>query len=252
MAKRKKKKTPVNKTSKQTPKATPKPSQTSAKTRRERQRQAQQKALRQRQFTIISIVSVLLLSFVAFAVYRNSTVAKVENTAEEVDPNNRIGSVNAPIEIVEFADFGCPACRQYHNLGIKDQLFAEFGEQISFTFRHFPVITQWSPKAAEAGQCASEQGQFWEYHDYIYERTPQNAIQVNQLKDYAALLGLDSAQFNTCLDSGQYANYVARDLQAAQLGGARGTPTFFVNGEQVTPDFDSMAGAIRQILEEQG
>lgn len=234
------------------PKQTKTNTHKSAKSRQERQRRAKKDTARKQQFIILGIVAVLIIGFVAFAVYRNSTLAKVENTAEEVNANNRIGSIDAPVEIVEFGDFGCPACRQFHNLGIKDQLLAEFGDQISFTFRHFPVVTQLSPKAAEAGQCAAEQGQFWEYHDYIYERTPQNALQISQLKDYAGLLGLDSEQFNSCLDSGQYADYVARDTQSAQLGGARGTPSFFINGEQVAPDFEAMAGAIRQILEEQG
>jgi protein-disulfide isomerase len=159
------------------------------------------------------------------------------------------GAADAPVQIVEFGDFGCPACRAWHNTGIKEQLQEEFGEDISFTFRHFPVITALSPKAAEAGQCASEQDAFWPFHDYIYEQTLVAALETDELISYAADVGLDTAEFEICLDSGKYKDYVDWDWEAALAAGAAGTPSFFINGEPVSSSYNAMAGTIRSILD---
>ena len=159
------------------------------------------------------------------------------------------GSAEAPIQIIEYGDFGCHACRGWHNAHIKDQLKAQFGDQIAFSFRHFPVITPYSPKAAEAGQCAADQGRFWQYHDYIYESTPEGALQVNQLKQYAEVIALDSEKFAQCLDGGKYTQYVQDDLKAAQKAGARGTPTFLINGQQVSARPEAMTTVIQSLLD---
>lgn len=149
----------------------------------------------------------------------------------DVAAANIEGPADAPVRVVEFADFGCPSCRAWHNSGIKDRLRAEFGEQIRFTFRHLPVITAQSPKAAEAAQCAAEQDAFWHYHDYLYEQAAPGQLGPAQLKQYAAALGLDGQAFDSCLDSGRYEAYVQQDMEAALDMGARGTPSFFVNGQ---------------------
>jgi protein-disulfide isomerase len=158
------------------------------------------------------------------------------------------GSLDAPVQIVEFADFGCPRCRAWHTNGIKEQLQEEFGEQIAFTFRHYPIITSLSPKAAEAGQCAAEQDAFWEYHDYIYEQTLVAALEPDDLVSYAAEIGLDTTQFEACLDSAKYEAYVAQDWQAALDAGGGGTPAFYINEEPVGFSYEVMAGTIREIL----
>jgi protein-disulfide isomerase len=183
----------------------------------------------------------------ALGFYRSSTAPNVDAPLDLMSANID-GPVDAAVRIVEFGDFGCPSCRAWHNSGIKEALKSEFDDQISFTFRHFPVITRQSPKAAEARQCASEQGRFWEYHDFIYEMTPINALSIEQLKGYAASIGLDSEQFDQCLDSGKYKSYVARDQQAAFSAGAAGTPTFFINGRISSFSYDSMQSAIVQVL----
>ena len=134
------------------------------------------------------------------------------------------------------------------NARIKDQLLADFGDQISVEFRHFPVITRQSPLAAEAAQCAAEQGAFWEYHDYIYEWTQEGALSRSDLERYALDIELDQEAFSSCLDSGRFKEMVQRDWQAAQDAGARGTPTFLINGEQAFPSYESMSATIQEIL----
>ena len=82
--------------------------------------------------------------------------------------------------------------------------------------------------AAEAAQCAHDQGKFWEYHDALFNN--QTQLQPESLKQYAADLGLDMASFNSCLDSGKFRNDILQDAQDGQLVGVTGTPAFFVNG----------------------
>ena len=217
------------------------------KGRRQERRETRQREQRMRWIRISGLVILAVAALGIFGFYRASTAPQVD-APEEVSAANIDGPADAPVSIVEFGDFGCPSCRAWHNSGIKQQLLADFGDQISFTFRHFPVITAQSPKAAEAGQCAAEQGDFWTFHDYVYEQTPPGALAPDQLKSYAAALGLDAAQFNECLDSGKYRSYVANDQGAALAAGARGTPTFFINGQQVGFSYEAMASTIQNEL----
>jgi protein-disulfide isomerase len=216
----------------------------SAKKSRAQKRQEQKRSQRLRLVRIGGISLLLVAVLAVFVYYRASTAPQVDAPLELMR-DNIDGPIDAPVSIVEFGDFGCPSCRGWHNSGIKDALKAEFGDQISFTFRHFPVITVQSPRAAEAGQCASEQERFWAFHDFIYEQTQIEALSPDELKSYANAIGLDMSQFNQCLDSGQYASYVSRDQQAALAAGARGTPTFFINGRQVGFSFQDMASVIQ-------
>lgn len=89
-------------------------------------------------------------------------------------------------------------------------------------------IHRYAQKAAEAAECADEQGKFWEYHDLVFEN--QNTIDVDSLKGYASELGLDAAAFGDCLDNGEQSAEVEKDSRDARAYGAPGTPAFFVNG----------------------
>jgi len=203
--------------------------------------------MRLKRIRILGIVGLVLAAGVALVFWRNAGRVPARDAAALVGPN-RIGPEDAPVQIVEFGDFGCHACRSWHNAGIKDQLVADFGDQISIEFRHFPVITRQSPLAAEAAQCAAEQGAFWQYHDYIYEWTKEGALSRDDLQFYASAVELDEEAFNSCLESGRFQELVRQDLQAAQKAGARGTPTFLINGEQAFPSYQSMSATIQEIL----
>jgi protein-disulfide isomerase len=153
------------------------------------------------------------------------------------------------VVITEYADFGCPACRAWHNAGIVEQVIAAYGDQVQFVWKDFPVITAQSPKAAEAGQCAFDQGKFWEYHDVLFENA--SALGVSNLKGYAAQIGLDSEAFNACLDSGQNRAKVEQSLNEAQREyGFPGTPSFLVNGKKLVgpPTFETLKSMIDSIL----
>lgn len=102
--------------------------------------------------------------------------------------------------------------------------------------------------AAEAGQCAFDQGKFWEYHDYLYEQG--RLLNVVDLKTYAREIGLDSTQFNQCLDSGQNKAKIDRNLEQAYRLGLPGTPSFVVNDQKLAgpPTYATLKGIIDDIL----
>jgi protein-disulfide isomerase len=221
--------------------------QTARISKRQQRAAAKAKAARLKRIRIIGFLGIAVLTAVALIFWRSSSTEKANQLITDTPPN-LLGPADAPVRIVEFGDFGCPACRAWHNSGVKDQLIAEFGSQISFEFRHFPVITAQSPLAAEAAQCAAAQGAFWAFHDYIYENTSVGALSKSDLEQDAAAIGLNTTEFNACLDSGQYQPLVRDHYQQALQAGARGTPTFLINGQQVSFSYDSMAATIRQIL----
>jgi protein-disulfide isomerase len=137
------------------------------------------------------------------------------------------GSASAPIELVEFSDFQCPFCYRAHPT-VK-QVLSTYGSKIRFVYRNYPLPNHPNARpAAEAAQCANEQGQFWPYHDRLF--ADQSKLGNDDLKASAAALGMDAAKFNACFESHKYAPRVEADLQAGNEAGVNGTPAFFING----------------------
>jgi protein-disulfide isomerase len=146
-----------------------------------------------------------------------------------MDAAPALGPRTAPVTIIEYGDFGCPSCWYWYKLGVLNQLRLRYGEQIRFVWRDYPVITLLSPKAAEAGQCANDQGKFWEFHDAVYEH--EGAIQASDLQAYAAAIGLNMSQFNECVGSGRYKDRVNAEQYEAFDHGYNGAPFFLVNNQ---------------------
>lgn len=140
------------------------------------------------------------------------------------------GPDNAQVTIVAFSDFECSYCADA-TTSIKEIL--EKYPQVRFVYRHFPLLGIHSNafRAAEATECAAEQGKFWDMHDKMF--TNQSALGVDELQVYAAQIGLDVARFNDCLASGKMKNAVEQDLADGQKYGVNGTPTFFVNNAMI-------------------
>jgi protein-disulfide isomerase len=99
-------------------------------------------------------------------------------------------------------------------------------------YKHFAILGLESNRAAEASECAAEQGQFWAYHDLVFEDqiAAHSTLDQEKLVDFASDLALDTDVFAECLSSGKYSLQVARDSQAVQALGVRGTPGFLING----------------------
>ena len=147
-----------------------------------------------------------------------------------VDDDPVDGSADAPVTIVEFSDFQCPYCGTFYSttLPLIRKDYVETGK-VKMVYRDFPLssIHANAQKAAEASECADEQGKFWEYHDTLFEK---QTLDIASLKQHAVDLGLDADQFNECLDSGKMATEVQKDLADGTLYGVKGTPAFFING----------------------
>jgi len=140
------------------------------------------------------------------------------------------GPPNAPIELVEFSDFQCPYCFRAHP--IVKQVLSTYGNKIRFVYRNYPLPNHPNAfPAAEAAQCANEQGQFWAYHDRLF--ADPNKLSDNDLKASAAALGMDAARFNACFDSHKYKDRVDADMRAGNEAGVNGTPAFFINGRML-------------------
>ena len=151
--------------------------------------------------------------------------------AIDVGDDPLTGPSDAPVTIVEFSDFQCPACG--HAFPTIKRLLQQYQGKIRVVFRDFPLsIHPQAPKAAEAGNCANEQGKFWEMHDRMF--TNQQKLGVADLKAAAAELGLDAQKFNTCLDSGKQAAKWQADVNDGRKYGVSATPTFFINGRIVS------------------
>lgn len=157
--------------------------------------------------------------------------AAVQDLADD-DPF--LGNPDAPVTIVEFGDFQCPFCGRFFKTTEQEiiEKYVKTGKA-KFVYRDFPLtsIHEEAQKSAEASECADEQGEFWEYHDLLYQR--QDQLSVAHYKAWAAELGLNTGQFNQCLDAGKYSEEVGKDFRDGQAAGVRGTPGTFVNGRLV-------------------
>ena len=162
------------------------------------------------------------------------------------------GNPNAKVTIVEFGDFKCPACRQAEASAKK--IREKFGDKIRFAFREFPLVNVHaeSEKAAEAAECAGQQGKFWQAVDMFYEH--QDDLSLPAINRYAGEMGLDSAKFVACLQKGEMVPRVARDLRDGQALGVHATPTFFIDGRVVVGpiEYSQFEQLIENELKENG
>jgi len=134
------------------------------------------------------------------------------------------GSANGKVVFVEYSDFECPFCGRVQPT--LTQLKAAYPDA-KYYFRHFPLsFHQYAQKSAEAAECAGKQGKFWGMHDLFY--ADQSALSVADAKAHAATLGLDTAAFNACLDSGETASRVSAQQDEGASVGIQGTPGFVI------------------------
>ena len=142
------------------------------------------------------------------------------------------GSEKAPVTIVKFEDFLCPFCKQVQPTF--NDLLSRYNGKVRLVHKDLPLesLHPQARQAAEAARCAYEQGKFWEYHDKLYANSPKASS--DDLKSYAKDVGLNVDSFDRCFASGKYKAVVQRDLnEGAQLG-LTGTPTFFINGRELS------------------
>ena len=161
------------------------------------------------------------------------TPVNVDLTALEDDDAVK-GDPNAPVTIVEFSDYECPFCGRYVKQTYP-QITKEYIDtgKVRYIFRDFPLsFHAQAQKSAEAAECAGEQGKYYEMHDILFEKGVNGGVP--SFKQYAKDIGLNSAAFDTCLDSGSMAQEVKNDMAEGQAAGITGTPGFIINGQKVS------------------
>lgn len=193
------------------------------------------------------ILVVLVVAGVAYALASQGKGAAVQDASSEKSK----GAATAQVVVEEYADFQCPACRRFFE-GPARQLEAEYvsAGKVKFVFRHYAFLGQESRWAAEASECANEQGRFWDFYQKLFASQGGENVGVfnkENLQRFAGELGLDTASFSKCLMTGRYAERVLLDINEAADRGVRGTPTLFVNGRSVDRGSDYLV--LRQAIE---
>jgi protein-disulfide isomerase len=154
------------------------------------------------------------------------------------------GSADAPVRIVEFADYQCPYCKQAKPF--LEKLLQEFPGKVALEYKDLPLPNHpQAQKAAEAAHCAGAEGKYWEYHDALYTR---DRLDLPALKEYARELKLDLKAFDACLETGAKAQFVKDQFEEAKQLALPGTPAFFVNGRFIE---GASYEALRQAVEEE-
>ena len=147
------------------------------------------------------------------------------------------GEDDAPLTLLEYGDYECPYCGRA--APIVEELRSRFGDELRFVFRHLPLIDihpQAEP-AAEAAEAAHAQGSFWQMHARLFDG--QKALELDDLKHYAAELGLDAERVGREVVEQAHVRRIAEDLQSAGRSGVQGTPAFFVNGRLHRGSYDA-------------
>jgi len=183
--------------------------------------------------TILIITAIIIVA--AGLIYFNRGVklpagGSFVGNLRQIDSTDHIdGQLNAPVKMIIYSDFECPFCADFSQT-VK-QIKEYFGEKIVVAFRHYPLPGHPDAvTAAQASECAAEQGKFWQLHDKLFEDNLAGRMSLVQFKLDAADLGLNQGQFNQCLDSGKYAGKVADEKAEGDKAGVTGTPTSFING----------------------
>ena len=174
----------------------------------------------------------------------------------EGDPT--LGPADAPIQLVEFSDFFCPACQRASKINVI--ILSNHRSDVSFRFKHYPLDSACNDKiprsvhpgacqVAAASECAHLQGRFWEFHDLVFEKV--GAYPLGGVERDAEQLGLDMARFRACLESGEGMEAFKRDVAEAVEIGVPSAPTYVVNGVPMTGAlnpamFEEMAAVLRE------
>ena len=194
------------------------------------------------------LVLLTLLSQIILLVTLSQGITRLERllfsapTPEIVDrvPDEQghvLGAANAPVTVVEFADFQCSYCASAEL--IVKQVLSQYPDKIRFVYRHFPLtgIHPYAMQAANASECAGNQNKFWEMHDRIYDRQGEFDKEGFSSGEFflniASEIGVNNVKFENCINNDSFHDYVIQDISDGLRYGVNGTPTFFVNREKV-------------------
>jgi len=170
----------------------------------------------------------------------------LRSNLELSDSNKAKGSLNSPVEIIEYSNFECHSCRDIQPF--IDELLRKYPGKVRMVFRHYPSYgTQFSLWSHVAAECAAQKGLFWPYHDKLFENQKEWSISPRPIKyfiQYAAELGIDKVEFEKCLTDESIIRKVREEDDSGLKLGLRVTPSFIINGEIIVGqrEFKEKAG----------
>lgn len=211
-------------------------------------------------YIVLGGIAVVGAAMLLYQLYGSNGSAAMQPVEVAMDPATlaategiSLGDEDAPVVIFEFADFQCPGCGQFATFVtplIKERL-VEPG-LVRYVFYDFPLAMHPNSFiAARAGRCANAQGRFWDYHDALFQQQPVWAAERNPIGmfvEMAGEIGLDVGDFESCLESDQYAEEVTRSLELGKSLGVAATPTIFVNGMRLPgpPSYSELEAIVHQ------
>jgi len=160
------------------------------------------------------------------------------------------GNADATVTMVVFSDYQCPYCSKF-NTTLK-QVMEDYSDRVKWIHKHFPMsYHDYAESAAQAAECAGDQNKFWEYGDALFENQA-SITGVEYLKTLAGTLGLNTTDFNTCLDTAKYSDRISTELNLGTEIGIEGTPGGFVNNLSIAGAIsaDNLVGLIETALSE--
>lgn len=183
-----------------------------------------------------AIVGVIIIVFVGFLVFNNNSKSKEAETTVKAEPTNHVKGEGTQVTLLEYGDFQCPACSSY--APVMQQVIDKYYKDITFQFRHFPLISI-HPNAfaaSRAAEAASKQDKFWEMYDKLYANQAAWSASKNPnsfFESYANEIGLNLPTYQTDFKSDAVNAAIRADMGEAQKLNVAATPTFFVNGEAI-------------------
>jgi protein-disulfide isomerase len=178
-----------------------------------------------------------------------SKPVEVKNWAEYAAVGHRLGSTDAPVTILEFADFECPVCRTY-NLGPLKAVRDKFPGEVAVVFRNWPLkYHRFAMPSARAAECAADQGRFEQFHDLLYVQ--QDSLGLKSYDEFARESGVPSLPaFQLCNSLRTPVAAIDADVKAAAAIGGTGTPTIVINGLRLNtlPDTTDLERYVREAL----
>jgi len=219
-------------------------------------RQRSPSSTMQRNILIVAAIVVVVIVVIAVAA---STSAP---TGDVAFPARQMGDTTAKVVVQEFADYQCPYCAIFNSsaeVTLREQ-YVKTGK-VLFIFRSFPIVDSFvangneSHLAALGALCAGDQDMFWEYHDLLYKNQAtenSGAFSTPRLEAFAAQLHLDSVKFDQCLSNQTHLDVLNGDISLANYYRLNGTPSFILNGRQVSvasQDFHELFTAIDNALQ---
>ncbi len=194
----------------------------------------------------VSVMAIIVIIILGYGLIKSSGIGNTIREVQQQIPTQQkvinidedddaiLGNDDAPVTIIEFSDYECPFCTRFY-LNTLPQIKSEYIDtgKVKLIYRDFPLnFHANAQKAAEAAECAGEQGKYYEMHDKLFDGGVVGGV--SSFKQYAKNIRLNAGEFDACLDSGEMASEVQKDFQEGQKAGVRGTPTFFINGQILT------------------